>query len=111
MQEYPAHYTMKKNRLIKLQQANGLCEICHKKANTIHHKDGSKDNHSLDNLIVLCHSCHAIIDMPHKARATSLFIREYGLSLREMSKRFGGSLTFYYQLHKKGTLKSFLEKK
>jgi len=30
--EYPNHYEMKKNRLIKLQQTKGKCEACRKRA-------------------------------------------------------------------------------
>ena len=110
MQEYPNHYQMKQNRLVKVQQTKGLCEICSNKANTIHHKDGSKDNHALENLIVLCKHCHSLIHADRKNN-TSIFRRAYGLTLQEMSNKFGGSLTFYYNLHKKDTLKNFLESK
>jgi hypothetical protein len=56
--EYPNHYQMKKNRLIKLEQTRRKCEICGKVGTDIHHKDGSKNNHSLENLILLCTKCH-----------------------------------------------------
>lgn len=52
------------NRQKALERANNKCEICGSKKDLIvHHKDkkgrGSKiKNNSLDNLIVLCKSCH-----------------------------------------------------
>lgn len=58
---YPNHYTMKKNRIIKLKQAKGKCEVCGKPAYVIHHIDFSVDNHKLSNLIILCNHCHKII--------------------------------------------------
>ena len=77
--EYPNHYEMKQNRLKKLQQTKSRCEICGNRANTIHHKDGSHTNHSLKNLIVLCHKCHRIVDVPKGGyHRTSKFIRKYG---------------------------------
>jgi len=87
--EYPNHYLMKKNRLIKLQRAKARCEICGKRARTIHHKDGSKNNHSLKNLIVLCLSCHRIIDLKkgNMEGHTTKYIRKYGLTLKEIAQK------------------------
>jgi len=59
--EYPKHYTMKQNRLIRLQQSKGRCEVCRKPAKLVHHIDLKKSNHALSNLAVLCHKCHGII--------------------------------------------------
>ena len=88
--EYPNHYLMKKNRLLKLQETKAKCEICGRRANTIHHKDGSKDNHSIKNLIVLCHSCHSIIDLKrgNQGGHTTKFIRKYGMTLKDMARQF-----------------------
>lgn len=59
--EYTNHYLMKKNRLIILLN-NPICEICKKEqAQQVHHKDNSKDNHGLNNLMAICTKCHANI--------------------------------------------------
>ena len=109
--EYPNHYLMKKNRLIKLQQTKCKCETCGRRANLIHHKDGSVDNHSIDNLIVLCHVCHSIIHMRrgNTNGHTTKFIRKYGMTLKEMGQKFGKSWSKYYYMHKKGTLSNWLD--
>jgi len=47
------------NRRIARQRANDRCEICGAMGRLdTHHKDGSKDNHAMDNLQVLCRKCH-----------------------------------------------------
>lgn len=56
--EYENHYEMKVNRLKVLQQSQFICNYCGGKATEVHHLDGSKDNHSLENLIPTCHKCH-----------------------------------------------------
>ena len=52
------HYELKKTRLIKLEKANYKCEHCGNDCNEVHHLDGGKDNHRIDNLIAACHKCH-----------------------------------------------------
>jgi len=61
MYEYPNHYTLKKNRLIVLDEANKKCAKCGGKATIAHHKDLSKSNHNLDNLEPLCNKCHCLL--------------------------------------------------
>jgi 5-methylcytosine-specific restriction endonuclease McrA len=56
--EYPDHYWLKKQRKRVLENSDGRCEICGEVANVVHHKDGSKNNHYLRNLIALCYTCH-----------------------------------------------------
>ena len=56
---YPNHHILKKNRLVKLEQTNGLCEVCGAIARHVHHLDKSIDNHDLENLQALCYGCHA----------------------------------------------------
>jgi len=108
--EYPNHYQMKKNRLLKLQQTKCQCEICGRRATCIHHKDGSKDNHDLKNLIVLCNSCHMIIDLKRGSRDghTTKFIRKYGMTLKEMAEKLHTSETTIWQWHKKNILQEQL---
>ena len=55
--QYPDHGTLKQHRRIVLIH-NPDCEICNEPAQEIHHKDRTKSNHKLSNLIGLCYSCH-----------------------------------------------------
>lgn len=55
--EYPNHYLMKKNRLIILLN-NPKCEICEKPATEVHHRDFTKNNHNLSNLMAICRKCN-----------------------------------------------------
>ena len=104
--DYPAHSKMKRNRLEKLKQTKGKCEICGEKATKIHHIDGSKDNHLLDNLIAMCDQCHWTI---HTGDQTNKYVKEYGMNLSAMVKRYGGEVKTYRQLHKLGRLHGYLE--
>ena len=58
--EYKNHYTMKQNRLLRLEQAKYKCEAivgtsqCGKRANRIYHMNKDKQDHSLGNLGVVC---------------------------------------------------------
>jgi hypothetical protein len=83
--EYTNHSLMKKNRLIILMQ-NPKCEICGKPATEIHHKDGSKTNHRLSNLVAVCHKCH-----PRPKTHLSKYRKKYGMSLKEIGKKIGYS--------------------
>jgi hypothetical protein len=56
---YPKHYTFKKNRLIRLDMVNGKCEMCGVNAQHVHHVDGNKGNHNVNNLMAVCCKCHA----------------------------------------------------
>jgi len=78
--EYPKHYLMKKNRLIILLK-NLRCEICGKPAVEVHHRDGSKFNHELSNLMASCHRCNSKIRFKPN---NSKYRRLYGMSLREI---------------------------
>ena len=106
--EYKNHYEMKKNRLIKLKQTESKCEICKRRGRHIHHKDGSKNNHNLENLLLVCHRCHGLIHQGRKNK-TSKFTRLYGMTLDVMAERFGGSSALYYRYYQKETLKEELE--
>lgn len=64
-------YRNGENALVAVKKANRKCEKCGSKLNlAIHHKDGNgrklllkglKPNNNLDNLMVLCRSCHSIL--------------------------------------------------
>ena len=104
--QYPNHYLLKKNRLIRLEEENYRCEFCSKKTNTVFHKDGSKSNHSRKNLSVACRKC----GLKHfrNPNSTSKYLRKYGITLREMVKRYGRNSSHYTSLHKRGKLRKFL---
>lgn len=65
--KFPNYQTFKlKNKLIKSGLKQNVCEICGisewngKPINMeLHHKDGNKHNHSIDNLQMLCPNCHS----------------------------------------------------
>ena len=49
----------RKVKALAWERANGRCEICRSdKPRDTHHIDFGKDNHSLENLQVLCRKCH-----------------------------------------------------
>jgi hypothetical protein len=108
--EYPNHYLMKQNRLIKLQQTKAKCEICGERGVQIHHKDGSKNNHNLKNLILLCHYCHTTIDLKTGSGNghTTKYIRKYGMTLKEMAQKLHTCETTIWKWHQKKILQAQL---
>ncbi len=76
---YKNHYQLKLNRLEKLKQTKGKCEICPKEAYMVHHKDGDKNNHNLSNLAALCVKHHRMVDAKgleyHTEKGYSYYIR------------------------------------
>jgi len=55
---YVNHNRMKDIRLVILEKCNYKCKMCGGLASIIHHLDGSKINHSEENLMPLCSKCH-----------------------------------------------------
>lgn len=106
--EYPNHYLMKKNRLVILAKYP-ICQICNNKPSTeVHHRNGDKSDHSLENLAASCHPCNSSIRFKPN---NSKYFRLYGMNLETMRKKFGGYYRKYYYLHKKGKLKDFMNRK
>jgi len=58
---YENKFLFDKQKPIVLESANYICTICKKVATEVHHLDGSKCNHSFDNLIAICKPCHSRI--------------------------------------------------
>lgn len=82
---YPNHYIMKQQRLIKLNQANYICEDCGiNKATEIHHIDRNKANHFLFNLKAICKPCH--IEIHKKSIGRPL---KFKMSIMKLSKEIG----------------------
>ena len=119
--EYPNHYQMKLARIERFKQTKGLCEICGKDADVIHHIDYSKSNHKLDNLLVVCNRCHVVLhtrDNPkvslkriiyHKRHTNLSFKKTYGFRWIDLQQKFGLSQYEIHQHHKKGTLLKYIE--
>jgi len=100
---YKNHAILKKVRLEALERDEHKCKFCNKKAIVAHHKDGTKENHDINNLISVCYKCH--INQFHKHRkTTSKYIRKYGITLQEMSNKTNLSgvaiLNYFNKKHK-----------
>jgi len=60
----------RKIKQLAWNRADNRCEICDSsKPRHTHHKDFRKDNHSLDNLQVLCDKCHKRLHVEHRANS------------------------------------------
>lgn len=105
--DYPNHWKMKKQRLLKISQTKGRCELCGRKGKQIHHKDGSKTNHSIDNLMFLCQKCHGALHRGRKAK-TSKYLRLYGMTFEDISKKLKCDYPIFIDWHKRGLIKFFL---
>lgn len=92
--EYPNHHILKNNRLKKLESVNHKCEICGLKATEVHHRDNTKTNHEIANLMSMCRKCH-INNYHRKGRgwgrkkggANRYF--KHGKSIKEIAKIAG----------------------
>jgi hypothetical protein len=106
--EYQRHYDFKKARVKVLRENNYICKICGDVATEVHHKDGSKNNHTMPNLIPLCKKCHKGIFHNQKHK-TSKFLRKYGYSREELSKILNFSVAKVLSLHYKNKLYTAME--
>ena len=101
--EYKNHYEFKKNRLVVIKNNNGKCVRCGEAAQIVHHIDGSKNNHVIDNLEPLCKKCHFAHHKGHK-KTTSKYIRLYGYTLVKLAKIFHTHPSRIIFLHEKDLL-------
>lgn len=85
--EYKDHYLMKLARKEKIKKTNGLCEICGKKGFHVHHLDGSKNNHNINNLQFLCTKCHG--KTYHNNGKPSEHKKKYGFTQDQLMKMTG----------------------
>ncbi len=97
--KYPNNSLMKKNRLIILLN-NPKCERCGGKATQVHHKDFSKNNHSLSNLIPVCNRCNVLL--------SNKYYQQYGMTLKEISKKINKSIFYCSVLYQEGILNKYL---
>lgn len=112
MFEYENHYAMKKNRLQVLQENNFTCRHCGDKATQIHHKDGSKNNHELENLIPVCHKCHMRLHWPKNksprwdTEAILVAMMQRGIDKGQLADRAGITSPTITNLLKTGSTKN-----
>ncbi len=85
--QYPNMGLLMNNRDIVIKNQNGKCAHCEDKGFHIHHKDLTKTNHSVENLIYLCASCHGKLHAKMKGCAPSK-----PTSWRRLSIRFPDSV-------------------
>ncbi len=106
---YSNHYQLKLNRKEKLKECGNKCEGCGdtKAILNASRKDGDKNNHNINNLIMLCSKCLG-------SKQNSKYKTKFGSTLKELSREFGISLSTLYKfvdVHKdKARLKKAVEK-
>jgi len=97
---YKNHHQMKKIRLFILEMSDNTCYFCGGFATEIHHRDQSKDKHTMRNLVASCHYCNS-----RPENRTSKYKRIYGKTLLQISKDLNLSIYYVYKLHHEGKLK------
>ncbi len=102
---YPNHSEMKRNRKIKLELVNYKCEYCSKYTDKTFHKDRSKTNHAVKNLVVACKKCY-YANFPTQSKFRLL----YGKSSKELAAIFNVSLTTIFAYHKNGKLQVMINR-
>lgn len=58
--QYKDHYKLKKARLEKIKEEQGLCELCKLPASKVKHIDNDKSNYRKENLKLLCDRCFGL---------------------------------------------------
>lgn len=112
MAKYPNDGETRRNRLKKLKDTNGKCEICEKSAYCMVYLEDPKINHEINNLSILCRRCYELFRSGGKHLGfgrTSKYIRLYGMTLREMQEKYGIFTHECLALHKKSLLKDKIE--
>lgn len=108
--DYENHYLMKKNRLKVLEANNFTCVYCGGKADSVHHKDGSKRNHSPENLLPVCHKCHMKIHVSKRARwdieLIQVAMMQRGIDKGELAEKAGLTRATITNILKTGATKN-----
>jgi len=91
--DYPNHAEFKRARIEVLKKSKGKCEICGEPAKIVHHVDGEKSNHDINNLIALCWGCHEPLHCNNNGKSVkgrpTKYGSIYGMPLRELANIFG----------------------
>ena len=101
--EYPNHAEFKRARIVVLKNYKGKCEICGEPAKLVHHIDGDKSNHDINNLMAVCLKCHEPLHCDDNGKSIKGRPLKYSLicdlSVKDISKRFGVCVgTIYHWL-------------
>jgi len=101
--EYPNHAEFKRARIVVLKNSKGKCEICGEPAKLVHHIDGDKSNHDINNLMAVCLKCHEPLHCDDNGKSIKGRPLKYSLicdlSVKDISKRFGVCVgTIYHWL-------------
>lgn len=91
--EYPNHAELKRVRIEILRNVKGRCEICGRPAKLVHHIDGDKINHNIENLTAVCLMCHSTLHrdddlIPNLGRPLKYSLI-CGLPIKNIAERFG----------------------
>jgi len=62
------NFGKRKGRIKKYwyKMKNPQCELCHRNTFVLHHVDGNNKNDAIENLMLLCPSCHTDVHSNHK---------------------------------------------
>lgn len=102
--QYPNHHKLKKNRLIVLEKSGWVCEYCGNKADRVHHRDKTTYNHKIENLAPSCAKCNS----QRMSNNRRYFLSNYGISLKNISKKTGMSTNEINYAYDNGGLEDIL---
>lgn len=93
-----SHHSARKITYL-IQGKEKVCEICGStKSIDVHHKDGDYNNNNVDNLMIVCRSCHMKIHRPQKTCSLcGKPVKGHGYCNMHYIrwKKFGDPLTYY----------------
>ena len=67
----------KRNRIAILEAANYKCANCGQNTKLVHHKDGKRIDHRMENLTPLCHECHVKLHYEMGSITHTVFNNQY----------------------------------
>lgn len=99
----PAHKSAREIMYL-IGQREKVCELCGAtKSIDVHHKDGDYKNNSLDNLMIVCRSCHMKLHHPKsKCKICGAPVKGHGLCEKHLIrlKRHGSPFMYYGKIRK-----------